>query len=44
MLFVKNMLDSFTDEMVNFQDEDHTILYCNDAFAKFVGFPKNEII
>ncbi|EKE27785.1 MAG: GGDEF protein [uncultured bacterium (gcode 4)] len=42
--FVSNLLNSFTDELVNFQDEDHVIRYCNDAFATFVGFPKEEII
>ncbi|EKE30240.1 MAG: sensory box protein [uncultured bacterium (gcode 4)] len=41
---IRNLLNSFTDEMVNFQDQNHKILYCNDAFATFVWFPKEEII
>lgn len=40
----KNILESFTEDMVNLQDENHIILECNEAFSKFVWFPKREII
>ena len=43
-IYARSILESFTDEMVNLQDENHIILDCNDAFSKFVWFPKKEII
>ncbi|MDD2487165.1 MAG: diguanylate cyclase [Candidatus Gracilibacteria bacterium] len=40
----KYILDSFSDYAINFQDENHIIIDCNNAYVELVGFPKDEII
>ncbi|MDD2565814.1 MAG: diguanylate cyclase [Candidatus Gracilibacteria bacterium] len=40
----RSILNSLSDYAINFQDENHIIIDCNDTYIKLVGFPKNEII
>lgn len=40
----KYILNSFSDYAINFQDENHIIIDCNNAYIELVWFPKDEII
>lgn len=43
-LHARSIVDSITSVAFNFQNEDHVILDCNQAYIEMVWFPREEII